>query len=377
VKDVDQQAIIDKYVEYLRAKSNISKKYEYVVRKILGSINILTATTKSILDFLDSFIKPESIDPLHKSIATRNYYFEILRRFFRWYKKSHLIKNIKRIRRKEISIYKPDDMWTEEEDLLFLKYCRSTRDKCFHMVTRDISGRPGEALAIKVKDIKFKIGDNDRPYAEVVVNGKTGRRPLVLYNSLPCLKDQMDELGSNTEQYLINSAKKGRLGVKSMYGTYMRYKKVVFPALLESNEVEEQDKEPIRKLLTKPWNPYVRRHTGLTEKSKKLPEKVFKQHAGWTPRSQMSEIYVNYFGNESVESMLEIYGIKTKNNQKNTLSPKFCSNCNEPNKPDAKFCRKCRMVMSYEAWEEARQGVDMDMVDKLSKRLEALEATIH
>lgn len=35
-------------------------------------------------------------------------------------------------------------------------------------------------------------------------------------------------------------------------------------------------------------------------------------HAGWSARSQMHLKYLHYFGNESSDSILEVYGIVTK-----------------------------------------------------------------
>ena len=56
--------------------------------------------------------------------------------------------------------------------------------------------------------------------------------------------------------------------------------------------------------------------------------------------------YLHYFGNESSESLLEAYGIVTKDQQlADALKPKQYPNCNEPNKPDSKFCAKCRMYL--------------------------------
>jgi hypothetical protein len=53
------------------------------------------------------------------------------------------------------------------------------------------------------------------------------------------------------------------------------------------------------------------------------------------------------------QSLLEAYGIVRQDNQsKDTLRPKQCPNCNEPNKPDSKFCAKCRMVLTYDAYNE-------------------------
>ena len=146
----------------------------------------------------------------------------------------------------------------------------------------------------------------------------------------------------------------------------MTLKNEVFTKLLTNPNVMPEDKEKIRELLKKPWNPYIIRHSALTEKSKILKEHVLRQHAGWSPRSQMHLRYIHYFGNESCESILEAYGIVTKDNQqKDALRPKQCPNCNEPNKPDGKFCAKCRMVLTYDAYSETLES-EKQKEDKLT-----------
>jgi hypothetical protein len=137
-----------------------------------------------------------------------------------------------------------------------------------------------------------------------------------------------------------------------LYKIYDQYKKQIFPKLLESPNILPEDKEKIRELLNKPWNPYVRRHSAITEKSRLLKEHVLRQHCGWTPGSQMHLKYLHYFGNESSESLLEAYGIVAPGQQIDQLRPRQCPNCSESNKPDSKFCAKCLMVMSYDAYAE-------------------------
>src|SRR5919197_4779035 len=67
----------------------------------------------------------------------------------------------------------------------------------------------------------------------------------------------------------------------------------------------------------------------------------------------MPQKYLHYFGNESNESLLEAYGIVTRDHKPSeALKSKQCPNCNEPNKPDSKFCAKCRMVLTYYAYSE-------------------------
>ena len=147
---------------------------------------------------------------------------------------------------------------------------------------------------------------------------------------------------------------------------YAKYKTTFFPKLLQDPNIPDEDKQKINELLKKPFNPYIRRHSALTDKSKILKEHVLRQHAGWSVRSNMPQKYIHYFGNESSESLLEAYGILPKDdNLLDALRPKQCPNCNEPNKPDSKFCVKCRMVLTYDAFSETLES-EKQKEDKLS-----------
>ena len=126
---------------------------------------------------------------------------------------------------------------------------------------------------IRVKEVVFKMVGN-RQYAEVLVNGKTGSRHIPLINSLPYLKDYLNDHVSNPNSYLIRSRKFVKLNSRSLNIIYKRYKEEFFPRLLKDPDVSKEDKDVIRALLAKPWNPYIRRHSALTEKSKILKEHI-------------------------------------------------------------------------------------------------------
>jgi integrase len=138
---------------------------------------------------------------MHKWIGTYNLFRIYLLRFFKWLyyqdiepdkrPKPSVVENLARLKRKEKSIYKPSDLWTQQDDLLFLKYCPSKRDKCYHAISRDLSCRPHEILKLKIRDIVFKTTGNYQ-YVEILVNGKTGSRPIPLIDSIPYLKDYID-----------------------------------------------------------------------------------------------------------------------------------------------------------------------------------------
>jgi hypothetical protein len=86
--------------------------------------------------------------------------------------------------------------------------------------------------------------------------------------------------------------------------------------------------------------------------------------------------YLHYFGNESSDSILEAYGIITKDKgQSDALKSKQCPNCSEPNKPDGRFCIKCKMVLTYDAYNETiekEQKRESELYD-LKKKLETVQ----
>jgi predicted amidophosphoribosyltransferase len=90
----------------------------------------------------------------------------------------------------------------------------------------------------------------------------------------------------------------------------------------------------------------------------------------------MQKRYVHYFGNESSIDILEAYGIVTKDNVPiDTLNPKICPNCNEGNTQDAKFCNKCKMVMSFDGYQEVlqeQQEKDKDL-QSVKERMASIE----
>ena len=77
-------------------------------------------------------------------------------------RKPECIMGIPQLKRKEVSCYKPSDLWTQEDDLLFLKWVTNKRDRCYHTMARDLSARPHEILNLKIKDVVFKTVDNNR-----------------------------------------------------------------------------------------------------------------------------------------------------------------------------------------------------------------------
>ena len=373
----ENAATITKFIKCQKTEINSSDGYKnLVIRSLIIFIKYFKnkdfkqLTRDDIISYLDSLRKSEETDPSHKWIGTYNLRRQIFLKFFKWLynpieeakkrKIPEVMRDIPMLKRKEHSIYKPDDLWTAEDDQIFLRYCPDKRIQCYHTISRDASTRPDEILRLRVKEINFKLA-GDKTYAQISVNGKTGNRVIPLFNSIPYIKDWINNhpQPGNPDALLIPSMKRSTFGRKlsplSLNGIYHRYQKKRFPDLLNDENVPIEDKNKIRELLNKPWNPYIRRHTGLTEKSKmkQINEHQLRQLAGWSPRSQMHLKYIHYFGNEASESLLEAYGLVTKQQEQSRIMQyKQCPNCNEPNKSENRFCAKCKMVMTYDAYNE-------------------------
>ena len=333
-------------------------------------------TRQDILEFLDRLRKPEQVDPLHKWVGTYNLIHIILLRFFKWLyypdispsKKRpipEVMQNIHQIKRREISCYKPTDLWTEEDDALFFKYCPSVRDRCWHAVSRDTGARPIELLRLKIKDVVIQQLDGGYHIAKITLNGKRGVRNVRLNNSYPYFKEWLS-FGHPFPSYpnsplFCGVSKKntgGRIKLSAVESFYDRYKKKHFPKLLDNPTVPEEDKRKIRDLLNKPWNPYIRRHTAGTEVSKNLKDSVLiDQYMGWSHAGNTRQKYQHYYADDGIDAMLladglSITGAVGAHNKKGLLKPRQCPNCSESNKPDSKFCTKCRFVLSFDAFNE-------------------------
>ncbi|HEY6164501.1 MAG TPA: hypothetical protein VIW25_06295 [Nitrososphaeraceae archaeon] len=220
----DNALIIANYIIAMKTEINPSDKYRINNIQTLAKlsqffknqISFKQMTRDNILLFLDSYRKTDAQDSMHHWIGSYNLLLVILIRFFKWLYypqlapidrkiKPEVVENIFHIKRKEQSIYKPSDLWTREDDILFLKYCPSKRLRCYHAISRDTSCRPHEILKLRIKDIVFKTSGHYQ-YAEVLVNGKTGSRSIPLFDSIPYVKDWLDErpLRGNTNSFLIS-----------------------------------------------------------------------------------------------------------------------------------------------------------------------------
>jgi integrase len=364
------------------------------VTKFLDFKDFDEITKNDVFSYLNRFRKSEEDDPHHGWIGTWNNRHIVLLKFFRWLhdqdnpdiknrKYPDCMQGIKRLGRKEVSRYKPSDLWTSRECEVFLKYCPSKRDRAYMAMAIDTSCRPSELLNLRIEDIEVKsTSDGSKQYSEITINGKTGQRTVPLIHSLPYVKEWIlgHPSSNNPKEWLFVSEGKTSYGKKITRDGLLKhfhefYRDKYYPNLLKNNNVPESDKAFIKSILTKPINLYLFRHISLTDKSTILNEYMLRNHAGWSNTSKMPQVYIHHLGGASSKQLLQSFGIIEKENK--DVKEKMviiCPNCNEPNKKSEtnKFCFKCKMVISITGYEHVRNE-DKQKMDKLENDMESLK----
>lgn len=387
---------ICKYILAVRAAGDLSDNYRIALVATLSKLSqflrnksFKSMQRQDIIAFLNQYQKPESIDPIHKWIGTYNHHLTTLISFFKWLyypndtdrQKPDVVKNIGMKTRREKETYNHSDLWSLDDDNLFFKYCTSERLKCYHAISLDTSARPHELVALKIKDVQFRQNADGTQFVEVPVNGKTGKRFLPLFNSVPYVKSYLD----HSHPQPNNPEAPFLCGVQKHLGKHIQPsrptrdyadEKNAFTKLLDSPNVPPEDKAKIKLLLAKPWHAYIRRHTALTVKSSN-PDiaAVLESHAGWKEGSKMKQKYIHHFQNKASTSILQAYGVLPKDPNELKLRVKHCPQCSEPNALESKFCNKCRMVLRYDSYKETieKQQANENKVQELETKVKELE----
>jgi integrase len=351
-------------------RGDIIYRLSLLSRKIKHK-NFREMTREDILQYMDDLKKPENADPKHGWINNYNTVLTVIGGFFRFLyypnmdpkerqkQKPPVIQNIQWVKKKkgDWSRYTANDIWTPEDISLFLKYCNSERNAAYAAMAYNTAWRPHEGLKLKFRDIEEGRGSTGIRFADVSLSGKTGTRSVPIMEALPYMKQWMDHhpLGNNQENVFFCGFDKSigkKIQTSSLSEAFDDYKRKTYPKLLDNPAVPTEDKEHLRKLLAKPWNPYILRHSGLTRLATMVTESLLRQIAGWTIDSKMPLIYIHHFGRASSNELKKMWGIIPKDKHTSVLQPKYCNQCSEPNKPNAVHCAKCGFTMTYKAYYE-------------------------
>ncbi|KFM16855.1 integrase family protein [Marine Group I thaumarchaeote SCGC RSA3] len=287
---------------------------------------------------------------------------KILKNFYRWIKRGS--RDQKQVgdptETSWIRVKKPresltaDMLITESEKNSLLKACgENLRDRAFVHTFSDLACRPGEILSRQIKHVKF----DDRG-AIIVVDGKTGPRPVRVIECVP-------DLASYFERHPNNSEPEAPLWIsmdEKKYGEAWSY------AAMRKRLQRICDVAQIHKRV---W-PNLFRHTGATRTGMFLTESLQKKRYGWSSGSKMPGRYEHMMNSDVEEAMFKHYGMSSVKGEDLVNKPRICKICDLPNSYDAKLCTKCGKPLSLKTAIEKEEQEQIER-KQLEDKIKSLE----
>ncbi|MDH3765870.1 MAG: site-specific integrase [Nitrosopumilus sp.] len=261
-----------------------------------------------------------------------------------------------------------DMLITDVEKNALLKACgENLRDRAFVHTFSDLACRPGEILSRQIKHVKF-----DDKGAVIVVDGKTGPRPVRIIECVPDLASYFDKHPdkSNSEAPLWIAMNEKNFGESWSY------------AAMRKRLQRICDMAQIHKRI---W-PNLFRHTGATKTGMFLTESLQKKRYGWSSGSKMPGRYEHMMNSDVEDAMLKHYGMSTSKDKPTANIPKICKICELANSYDSTICSKCGKPLDLktalareEKEKEEKESVQTQLaimqeeLKKVTKRIERTE----
>ena len=322
-------------------------------------------TKEDIEELVYKFNKKFSIEG--QETNTTSDHKKILKNFYRWLKFDSRDQKIvgdppetKWIRtKKPRETLTADMLITEVEKNSLLKACgENLRDRAFVHTFSDLACRPGEILSRQIKHVKFD--DNG---AVIVVDGKTGPRPIRVIECVPDLALYIDKHPNNSdlEAPLWIAMDEKRFG---KFWSYPAMRK----RLQRICDVAEVHKRV--------W-PNLFRHTGATKTGMFLTESLQKKRYGWSSSSKMPGRYEHMMDTDVEDAIFKHYRMSKSKEVDLVNKPRICKICDLPNSYDSSICSKCGKPLDletalYREEKEIEQNKKlMDTVEELKQQRES------
>jgi ribosomal protein L40E len=240
----------------------------------------------------------------------------------------------------------PEGLLTEEDVLALLKAAEHPRDKAFLLVIDECGGRIMEILTLIMSRVTF-----DEYGAVIRLKGSKGERRVRLIASAPALANWIDHHPFRNES---------DAPVWVNVGT--------------TNHGQPLDYASARKLLRdlarkagikKRVNAYTFRHSTITHMANLLTESQLCEYFGWKQGSKMPRVYVHLSGRDVDKRLLEIHGLKRKEEEALKLTVQICARCKARNSPASRFCNTCGSALNI------KDALDVD--ERIRRAEEVME----
>lgn len=246
----------------------------------------------------------------------------------------------------------PREMLRWEDDILpMLEAARNDRDRAMVAVGFDAGFRGGEFKSLRVGDIQ-----NHRHGLQATVDGKQGRRTVLLVPGAPYLADWLSDhpAGDDPDAPLWS-----RLHSPDRISDRMISK--TFNTLADRAGVTR----PVT--LTN-----FRKSSAAHLASQNLSQAHLEAHHGWVTGSDAAARYIVVFGEASDREIARIHGRDVSEEEPDDIAPIECPTCGRDNAHDAKLCDRCGQALDHSTALEL-ESVEQEF-DELLARLDADQA---
>lgn len=327
----------------------------------LNEVHKLCALARAVSKPFESMVREDVegfIYSLNAAPATTDHYKIVIRKFFKWLYRADTypdaVKWIKLRNKKKRKL--PDDILTLQEVRRLIDAADNLRDRAIISVMYDGALRLDELVTLKQKDVTF-----DQYGARIMINGKTGMRPVRLMDSSPDLLLWMNNHPNKGWDNAVFCHERNHARSLDNMGTYYVVK-------------EAGEKAGIKKNV----HPHILRHSRLTELAKELTDSELKVFSGWTEDSRMTGVYVHLSGGDVEKKLLKNKGLISvaEAKKEEVLSPRSCPRCKENNPSTAKFCYRCGMALDMETAmkvEKESSGIALEVMDLMRQNPRLLE----
>ncbi len=241
-----------------------------------------------------------------------------------------------------------DDILTEDEVKKLIECSSHVRDRAFISTLYDSGCRIGEIIHMRIKQVRL-----DEYGAQLFVTGKTGFRRVRVIACVPYLMEWLNKhpLKDNPDAFLWPNSRLGPFSYGGIFGMLSR--------LAAKAEIKKK------------VNPHNFRHSRATYLANHLKEAQMKEYFGWAQDSKMAAIYVHLSGRDLDKSLLKVYGIDKKEEQRESVfKPKKCIRCDMVNQATNKFCSRCGLPLDDNATAEIiKKGIERKEADKVLDNL--------
>ncbi|MHC4504205.1 MAG: tyrosine-type recombinase/integrase [Planctomycetota bacterium] len=236
--------------------------------------------------------------------------------------------------------YGPEDLPTQEDVDKMVAAASGPRDRALVVVLYESAARLGELIGLRMGSV-----EHIAPSLKIHVDGKTGKRPIMLVNAVPLLAAWMGyhPLRDRADAPLWISTGTRRNGKAHFERTGE------FHSLSGSSVYDILRKLGERAGVKKRVNPHAFRHARATELARHLKEPELRAYMGWTPGSSMPGIYVHLSGRDTDAAILAAHEVEATGSSKGLSRPRPCPSCGDINSGGARSCLRCRQPLAGEA----------------------------